>query len=91
MATKTARLVIGAYPVLTLSDEWLEELFCSQCGMARWCHVVRHNRVEHTVCWAARELWEQVAHVDPPLANPSVGEFSLRVAGRKGTDRYWES
>jgi hypothetical protein len=48
MLSKTARRVISAYPVI-LSDEWLEELFCPECGMSRWCHVVRHNRVEHTV------------------------------------------
>ncbi len=89
MASKTARLVIGAYPVLTLSDEWLEELFCPQCGMARWCHVVRHNRVEHTVRWAARELWEQVAHVDPLHANPSISEFSRRAAGRANSQRRY--
>jgi hypothetical protein len=31
MQAKTARLVINAYPVLVLSNEWLEELFCEQC------------------------------------------------------------
>jgi len=91
MPSKTARLVIAVYPVLTLSDEWLEELYCPQCGMARWCHVVRHNRVEHTVRWAPRGLWEQVAHVDPLRANPSVSEFSRREARRANSkNRYWE-
>ena len=28
MRDSKARLVINAYPVLVLSDEWLEELFC---------------------------------------------------------------
>ena len=88
-ATK-ARLVIAAYPVLTLSDEWLEELFCSGCGSSHWCHVVRHNPVLHTVRWAPRELWQQVANVDPLHINPSVSEFSRREAGRRSTRLYRE-
>jgi hypothetical protein len=85
-----SRLVIAAYPVLTLSNEWLEELFCQKCGLSRWCHVTRHDRVEHSVRWAPPELWQQVAHVDPLHANPSVSEFSRRQAGRRDTRRYWD-
>ena len=36
MTSKQARLVINAYPVLVVSNEWLEELFCPQCGTSRW-------------------------------------------------------
>ena len=68
-ATK-AKLLISSYPVYTLCNEWLEELFCPKCGLASWCHVVRHNRVEHTVRWAPREQWEQVAHVGSPAGQP---------------------
>ena len=82
MSDKRARLVIQAYPVLVLSNEWLEELFCPKCGTSHWCHVVRHDRVAHTLRWAPRELWEQVAHVDPCVPNPSVSEFSRRSARR---------
>ncbi len=32
MSDKRAQLVIAAYPVLVLSNEWLEELFCPKCG-----------------------------------------------------------
>ena len=87
MSDKKARLVIQAYPVLVLSDEWLEQLFCPQCGGSRWCHVHRHNQVEHSVRWAPRELWEQVAHVDPLVANPSVSEYSRRSARAQGRQR----
>jgi len=82
MTDKRARLLIQSYPVLVLSNEWLEELFCPQCGNTHWCHVVRHDRVVHTLRWAPRELWKQVAHVDPLVANPSVSEFSRRSARR---------
>ena len=91
MQAGKAKLLISAHPVLTLSDEWLDELFCPKCGLARWCHMVRHNRVEHTVRWAPRELWEQVAHVDPLRANPSISDFSRREARRANSNRrYWD-
>ena len=95
MSDRKARLVIHAYPVLVLSNEWLEELFCPKCGTSRWCHVVRHDKVRHTVRWAPRDLWEQVAHVDPVAPNPSVSEFSRREARRhrrRRADggRWWE-
>jgi len=77
-----ARLVIHAYPVLVLSNEWIEELFCAECGTSRWCHVVRLNAVEHHVRWAPRDLWQQVAHVDPIGGNPSVSQFTTQQARR---------
>jgi hypothetical protein len=94
MPEKKARLVINAYPVLVLSHEWLEELFCPQCGRSAWCHVTKHDQVDHTVRWAPRELWMQVAHVDPLVPNPSVSEFtrrSSRQLSRKRIDgkQFW--
>jgi hypothetical protein len=79
---KRARLIINAYPVLVLSTEWLENLFCSKCGTSQWCHVIRHDGNVHTVRWASRDLWQQVAHVDPAESNPGVGEFTRREARR---------
>ena len=87
MASKTARLVIQAHPVLVLSNEWLEELFCPQCGGSRWCHITKHDPVEHWVRWAPRHLWEQVAHVDPVAANPTVSQFTRREARRHNQKR----
>jgi len=95
MSDKRARLVIEAHPVVVLSNEWLEELFCPTCGTSRWCHVLRHDRVAHTVRWAPRELWQQVAHVDPLVPNPSVSQFT-RTAARRASlrradgQRYFE-
>ena len=80
-------LVIKAYPVLVLSNEWLEELFCPQCGGSRWCHITQHDRVQHTVRWAPRELWQQVAHVDPLHPNPTVSAFTRRAARRPSLKR----
>ena len=82
MSEKRAKLVLNAYPVLVLTNEWLEELFCPNCGTSRWCHVVKVDKTEHTVRWAPRDLWEQVAHVDPSVANPTVSEYTRREARR---------
>ena len=91
MSDKRAKLVLNAYPVLVLSNEWLEELFCPSCGTSRWCHVTKHDRVQHTVRWAPRDLWQQVAHVDPLRANPSISDFSRREARRANSNRrYWQ-
>ena len=95
MPDKKAKLVINAYPVLVLSNEWLEELFCPQCGTSSWCHVKRHDRISHSVSWAPRELWMQVAHVDPLMPNPSVSEYTRRASRQltqKRIDgkRFWD-
>lgn len=82
MPDKKAKLVIQAYPVLVLGDEWLEELFCPACGTSRWCHVKKKANGKLLVRWAQRELWQQVAHVDPLQPNPTVSEFSRRQARR---------
>ena len=91
MPHKTADFIIQAYPVLVLSNEWLEELFCPQCGSSRWCHISRIDRVVHQLRWAPRELWQQVAHFDPTSPNPSVSEYTRRSARRTSTGhRYWD-
>lgn len=95
MGDKRARLVMQAYPVLVLSNEWLEELYCQRCGQKNWCHVTRLPSGKLQVSWAKRELWQQVAHVDPLQPNPTVSEFTRRQARRlthKRHDgrRYWD-
>lgn len=87
MSDKKAKLVIQNYPVLVLSNEWLEQLYCPQCGTSRWYHVIKDSEGGLTLRWAERELWQQVAHVDPLHPNPSVGEFTRRQARRLQTKR----
>ena len=82
-----ARLVINAFPVLVLSNEWIEELFCAACGACHWCHVVRLDAQQHCVRWAPRDLWQQVAHVDPLVANPSVSQYTAQQARRLSRKR----
>ena len=52
MSDKRARLLIQSYPVLVLSNEWLEELFCPQCGSSRWCHITKNDDHAHSLRWA---------------------------------------
>jgi hypothetical protein len=87
MGHKRAQLVLEAYPVLVLSNEGLEELFCPRSGNSRRCYVTGVNRVVHTVRWAPRELWQQAANVDPLQSNPTVSEFTLRSARRPSLKR----
>ena len=41
----------------------------------------------HTVRWAPRDLWEQVAYVDPTAANPTVSDYTRRNAHRNASKR----
>jgi hypothetical protein len=91
MSHKSAQLVIEAYPVLVLSNEWLEELFCPQCGSSLWCHITKIDRMLHSVRLPPRELWEQLAHVDPLVTNPSVSQFTRRSARRTDGRRLFDS
>ena len=82
MAAGKAKLVINAYPVLVLSSEWLEELYCASCGQKRWYHLTKALDGAISLRLAPRDLWGQVAHVDPIVPNPTVGEFTRREARR---------
>jgi len=82
MPAGKAKLVINAYPVLVLSSEWLEELYCASCGQKRWYHLTKAPDGAISLRLASRDLWGQVAHVDPTVPNPTVGEFTRREARR---------
>jgi len=73
--------------VLVLTNEWVEELFCSQCGGCRWCHITKDDRVQHTVRWAPRDLWQQVGHVDQLHPTPTVSACTRRAARRADLKR----
>ena len=44
MNAKKAQLIINAYPVLVLSNEWLEELFCPKYGSSL-VYVIKHDKI----------------------------------------------
>ena len=47
----------------------------------------RDDAVVQTVRWAPRDLWKQMAHVDPTAANPTVSEYTRRNARRNAIKR----
>ena len=49
--------------------------------------TIKHDAVLHTVRWAPRDLWDQVAHVDPTAANPTVSEYTRCNARRNAIKR----
>ena len=47
ISAKLVQLIINCYPVLVLSNELLEELFCPK-SRSRWCHADQHDTVTRT-------------------------------------------
>ena len=79
ISAKRAQLIINAYPVLVLSNEWLEELYCPKCGS---CTVPCDQERQHHPYRAlgTRELWER-SDVDPTAANPTVSDTPAGTPG----------
>ena len=68
-----ARLIINAYPVLVLATWRGAKVALVPCHQTR---PVAHGAL------GPAELWKQVAHVDPVVANPSVSQYTRREAQR---------
>ena len=67
ISAKLVQLIINCYPVLVLSNELLEELFCPKSGSSRWCHVIKHDTVS-----AYREISGAAGACGFTAANPMV-------------------
>ncbi|MCU0550358.1 MAG: hypothetical protein MUC48_13495 [Leptolyngbya sp. Prado105] len=80
ISRKYALLAVAGQTTVTLSGEWLEEFWCDQCQAKEWYHVRRleGNRYEATL--APSELWQQAIGVINPKGNPSVSEFTRKIA-----------
>jgi len=94
MPAGKAKLVINAYPVLVLSNEWLEELYCASCGQKRWYHLIKAADGAINLRLASRDLWSQA---NSPAAKPAaiaIKSDSLSKAWRRihpsGTKRALE-
>ena len=83
VTAKRAQLILKAYSVLVLSNEWLKDLFYPSCGAP----ITEHDQAEHSVHWAPKDLWEQVSHLDPIAPNPTVSQFTRRLA--RSTQLKW--
>ncbi len=90
MSDKKARPVIEAYPVLVLSNEWLEELLFPQCGTA--AGVMRPNttasrtafagpRASYGSRWPTWTRWTLTpASANSPAAKPVASTASAQTA-----------
>ena len=54
-------------------------------------HITKHSPDQYTMRWAPQHLWEQVAHVDPSVANPTVSEYTRKQARRHQQNVWIES
>ena len=82
-SVQKAQLVINAPRCWCSTTNGWKSCFVQQQPLVR----IKHDRIEHTVRWAPRDLWEQVAHVDPTAANPTVSDYSRRNARRNAIRR----
>jgi hypothetical protein len=84
MALVTAQMVIDTHTTVSIQGEWLEAFWCDLCQTTTWYHVRKTGDRSYEVSAAQDELWQAVSGVIHPNGNPSVGEFTRRVAKMTG-------
>jgi hypothetical protein len=84
MGSAKARMVINAHTTVSLQGEWLEALWCDSCQTTTWYHIHKTGDRLYEISQAPDELWQSVSGVIHPNGNPSVGEFTRRVAKMTG-------
>ena len=88
MTAKRAQLILNPYPVLMLrTNSWRSCSASNAAAGRRWCHIVNGNTVLHTLRWAPRDLWEQVAHKNPTAPNATKCKNSHRNARHNAIKR----
>lgn len=87
MGRRIALTVIQTHTAVPIAGEWLEAFWCPQCQEIIWYHVRRctpqnpsNQRDQYDLRPAPQPLWQQAAGVIHPEGNPSVGEFTRRLA-----------
>lgn len=68
---------MGAVP---LQGEWLEAFWCNHCEASQWYYVRKTDANRYAIVPAPEHLWQQAAGVILPTGNPSVGQFTRRLA-----------
>lgn len=77
---RLALTVMASYSAIPLHGEWLEAFWCNDCQENRWYHVQKTGMNNYTLHAAPEELWLQASGVISSTGNPTVGEFTRRVA-----------
>lgn len=80
LARRYALLAVATRTTVLLSGEWLEAFWCDECQSREWYHVRRSENNQYEVSIAPPELWQQATGVIHPHGNPSVGEFTRKLA-----------
>ncbi|MGF1570556.1 MAG: hypothetical protein ACFCVD_21180 [Nodosilinea sp.] len=77
---RLALTIMASYSTVPLQGEWLEAFWCDDCQENCWYHVQRTDANSYTLHAAPEELWLQASGVIFPMGNPTVGEFTRRIA-----------
>lgn len=80
MGRRTALTVIASLGTVPLQGEWLEAFWCDHCQQTQWYHVCKTAANSYSLVLAPEDLWLQASGVIFPAGNPTVGEFTRRVA-----------
>jgi hypothetical protein len=80
IARKYALLAVATRTTVTLTGEWLEAFWCDECHSTEWYYVRRLEGNRYEVSLAPPELWQQAIGVIHPQGNPSVSEFTRKIA-----------
>lgn len=80
MGRRQALTVVAELGTVPLQGEWLEAFWCDHCQQTQWYHVRKMAANGYALSLAPEDLWLQASGVIFPTGNPTVGEFTRRVA-----------
>jgi hypothetical protein len=86
---KKALTLVNSCTAVPIQGEWLEALWCEECGEVQWYHIKQlpktqpNQRPRFDLSLAPIPLWKQASGVIYPDGNPSVGEFTRREARKR--------
>lgn len=80
LSRRTALTLVASFGTVPLKGEWLEAFWCSDCQATEWYHVHKTGANQYSLSTVPEALWLQAAGVILPTGNPTVGEFTRRVA-----------
>jgi hypothetical protein len=80
MGRRLALTVIAGLGTVPLQGEWIEAFWCDHCQQTQWYHVRKTAANGYCIGLAPEDLWLQASGVIFPAGNPTVGEFTRRVA-----------
>ena len=80
LSRRAALTLVASLGTVSLPGEWLEAFWCDHCQQTQWYHVCKTAANSYGLALAPDDLWLQASGVIFPAGNPTVGEFTRRVA-----------